>query len=128
MKVKVKLKSIFFGKLRASLRPVSMVKSGAFNPQAGSVMKSVIALLTILFGKDGYAQLNSQSLRNRHLILAAEEWRPYFGFITDPSFLTVPNEPYNGIMMDVLRSDLYEISLINKKIEIGSLLIFIVFS
>ena len=97
-------------------------------PQAGSEMKSVVALLTILFCKDSYAQLNSQSLRNRHLILAAEEWRPYFGFITDPSFLTVPNEPYNGIMMDVLRSDLYEISSINKKVKIGSLLIFIVFS
>lgn len=102
--MKVKLKSIFFGKRRASLRPVSIVKGGVFKPQAGSEMKSVIALLTIIFCKDSCAQLNSQSLRNRHLILAAEEWRPYFGFITDPSFLTVPNEPYNGIMMDVLRS------------------------
>ena len=103
----VKLKSIFFGKRRASLRPRSIEKSGAFKPQSGSKMKSVIALLAILLRKNSYAKLNSQSLRNRHLILAAEEWKPYFGFITDPSFLTEPNEPYNGIMMDVLRSDLY---------------------
>ena len=99
-----------FSERRASQRQDSIEKGGPFKPQAGSEMKSVFALMAILFCKNSYAQLNSQSLRNRHLILAAEEWRPYFGFITDPSFLTGPNEPYNGIMMDMLRSDLHEMS------------------
>ena len=61
-------------------------------------------LLAISFCMLSDAKRWSHSLRNRHLTLAAEEWMPYFGFATEPD---TTEEPYKGIMVNVLRLDHY---------------------
>ena len=82
-------------------------------------MKSLITLLAaVLFCKQSYAQVRNHSLRNRHLILAAEEWMPYFGFTTDPDDAVEPHkQAYKGIMIDVLRSDLNKINYHENKVR-----------
>ena len=65
-----------------------------------SDMKGVTILLAISFCMQSYAQRWSLSLRNRYLILAADEWMPYFGFVTERE---VTEDPYNGVVASVLR-------------------------
>ena len=60
-----------------------------------SDMKGVIMLLATSFSMPSYAQRWSHSLKNSHLILAADEWMHYFGFVTERD---VTEDPYKGVM------------------------------